>query len=210
MLRPPPALFAALAGLAAWAGCTEPGAGDGRPETTSTVLPADSAVADSSTASEPAPLAPDTVDVQGVRRARAQIQPVGEGRAEGAVTMTQLDGGVRVQAQLDGLSREQYHALQVLRGRDCGADPSVHLGAESGARHGGPYAPPGSRHAGDLGSVRGDDRVGRYDRIDPALSLSGTGSPVGRAVVVRALRDDAASADGAAGPVIGCGVLEPS
>ena len=40
------------------------------------------------------------------------------------------------------------------------------------------------------------------------LALDGPRSAVGRAVVVREGRDDAASADGAAGDVIGCGVLE--
>ncbi len=119
-----------------------------------------------------------------------------------------MAGGVRVLVELDGLSRSEYHALQILRGRDCDADPSVHLGADVGTPHGGPYSLPGLRHLGDLGSVRGDDRDGRYDRIDAALSLDGTTSPVGRAVVVRAGRDDAASPDGAAGDVIGCGVLE--
>ena len=183
---------ATLAGLAV-AGCAEPAP----PPAT-----ADTDVA--------APLAPDTADVQGVARARARIRPVGDGTAEGLVTLTRVQGGTRVQAELDGLSSREYHALQILRGRDCAADPGLHLGAEAGTPHGGPYAPPGQRHLGDLGSVRGDDGAGRYDRIDADLDLSGTQSPVGRAVVVRALRDDAVSPGGAAGPVIGCGLLEPS
>ncbi|PAP78078.1 hypothetical protein BSZ37_17365 [Rubrivirga marina] len=154
------------------------------------------------------PLPPDTVDVQGVTEARAVIAPVGDGEVEGAVTFTRVAGGVRVHASLEGLSASDFHALQVLRGRDCDADPTVHLGAEAGAPHGGPYSPPGLRHAGDLGNVRGDDGDGRYDRIDPELSLDGTASLVGRAVVLRAGRDDAASPDGAAGDVIGCGIAE--
>ena len=197
MPPPAPLLLLALAALAA--GCADPGdAAPAAPPPDSTSLGA----------ADAGGLPPDTVDVRGVARARARIRPVGDGTAEGVVTMTRVDGGVRVQAELDGLSREGYHALQVLRGRDCAADPSVHLGADAGTPHGGPYSPPGLRHAGDLGSVRGDGRVGRYDRIDVALDLSGTTSPVGRAVVVRAGRDDAASTDGAAGAVVGCGVLE--
>ena len=153
-------------------------------------------------------LPPDTVDVRGVTEARAQIAPVGDGDARGTVTFTRVAGGVRVHASLEGLSASDFHALQVLRGRDCEADPSVHLGAEAGTPHGGPYAPPGLRHAGDLGNVRGDDGDGRYDRIDSAISLDSTTSLVGRAVVLRAGRDDAASPDGAAGDVIGCGIAE--
>jgi len=119
----------------------------------------------------------------------------------------QTDAGVRVKADLYDLSASGFHGFQILRGRDCSADPAVHLGAETGAPHGGPYAL--ERHAGDLGNVGGDGGRGRYDRIDPALTLSGTGSAVGRAVVLRAGRDDAASPAGAAGPVIGGGVRQP-
>ena len=155
-----------------------------------------------------AALPPDTVDVRGVSGAVAQIEPAEGGRATGTVRLQGVEGGVRVLVELRGLSETEFHALQVLRGRDCGADPDVHLGAESG-RHGGPYALPGDRHAGDLGNVRGDGGRGRYDRVDPALSLSGTGSAVGRAVVVRAGRDDAVDA-GSGGAVVGCGVLRPA
>lgn len=153
-------------------------------------------------------LPPDTVDVQGVSVARARIEPVGRGDAGGTVTFSRVEGGVRVRAALDGLSSSGFHGFQVLRGRDCDADPSVHLGADEGTPHGGPYSPPGLRHAGDLGNVRGDDGAGRYDRIDPVLQFDGTASLVGRAVVLRAGRDDASSRDGAAGDVIGCGLIE--
>jgi len=143
------------------------------------------------------------------RSARAEIQPVGDGRARGTVTLTEVSGGVRVQAQLEGLSASGFHAFQILRWADCGDQPdAAHLGAETGAPHGGPYAPPGFRHAGDLGNVRGDEGDGRYDRVDPVLTLDGSGSAAGRAVVIRALPDDAVSPDGAAGAVLGCGVLE--
>ncbi|WP_412068221.1 superoxide dismutase family protein [Rubrivirga sp. IMCC43871] len=148
------------------------------------------------------------LDVQGVRQARATIEPVGRGDASGTIALTRVPGGVRVLAELSGLSPQGFHAVQVLRARGCDGDPGIHLGAETGAPHGGIYSPPGLRHAGDLGNIRGDGRRGRYDRVDPVLPLDGTGSAVGRAVVVRAAPDDAASPDGAAGDVIGCGVFE--
>ncbi|MGB3542730.1 superoxide dismutase family protein [Rubrivirga sp.] len=164
------------------------------------------------TASEPAievpPLPPDTTDVQGVSFARATIEPVGDGGVEGTVSLSRSTGGVRVLMSLTGLSSQDFHAVQVLRGRDCDADPGIHLGIDEGTPHGGPYLSPRFRHAGDLGSIRSDRGRGRYDRIDPVLSLDGTMSAVGRAVVVRELRDDESSPDGAAGDVIGCGVLE--
>lgn len=185
---------AALAVLLAAPSCADPAPAP---------LPTDSA----STSGPELP--PDTVDVRGITRATATIEPVGRGRATGTVRLIQAAGGVRVLAEIDGLSQTGYHGFQILRGRDCSADPSVHLGAEAGTPHGSPYALPGDRHAGDLGNVRGDGGEGRYDRIDPVLRLEGTRSALGRAVVLRAQRDDAASPDGAAGDVIGCGVLEP-
>ena len=151
----------------------------------------------------------DTVDVQGVSVARARVQAAAEGTATGVVTLSRVSGGVRVLAEVQGLTPEAFHALQILSGRDCQADPAEHLRAAADTSHGGPYSLPGLRHAGDLGSIRGEgDGAGRYDRIDAVLSLDGTTSPVGRALVIRALRDDAASPDGAAGEVIGCGVIE--
>ena len=182
----------ALAALAVVAGCD-------RPPPAAPAAP---------TAGVALDLPPDTVDVRGVARAEARVEPAGGGRAEGTVTFGRVDGGVRVRAVLSGLSESDFHALQVLRGRDCAADPDVHLGADVGTPHGGPYAPPGLRHAGDLGNVRGDGGRGRYDRVDPVLTFDGTASLVGRAVVVRAGRDDAASVGGAAGAVVGCGVIE--
>jgi len=155
-------------------------------------------------------LPPDTVDVRDVARAEATIEPIGPGHAEGTITFGRVVGGVRVRAVLTGLSESDFHALQILRGRDCTADPAVHLGVDAGTPHGGPYSFPDLRHAGDLGNIRADGGRGRYDRIDPVLSFDGTMSLVGRAVVVRAGRDDAASPDGAAGAVIGCGVIEGS
>ena len=153
-------------------------------------------------------LPPDTVDVQGVDRAVAEITPLDGSGVEGTVSFTRTGVGVRVLVYLTGLSQSDYHGFQVLRGRDCDADLAVQLGVETGAPHGSVYATPGDRRAGDLGNIRGDDGIGRYDRIEPLLTLDGTGSLVGRAVVVRERRDDGVSPDGNAGGVIGCGIAE--
>ncbi len=203
-LTHPSALVVGLALLATACDTAPPPVGADRADAP---LATDTLALDSLAAEAPA-LPPDTVDVRGVQGARARIEPVGAGSATGTVRLARVAGGVRVLATLDGLSPSDFHALQILRGRDCDADPAVHLGVDAGTPHGGPYSLPGLRHAGDLGSIRGDGGDGRYDRIDAVLSLDGTASAAGRAVVVRAGRDDGASPDGAAGDVIGCGVLE--
>lgn len=155
-------------------------------------------------------VAPDTVDVRGVSRATARIEPVGGGGVSGTVRLAQAAGGTRVRVSLDGLRGTGRYSLQILHGRDCDADPAVHLGAADRTPHGAMGRPAGDRHAGDLGMIRARDGRGLYDRIDPVLRLDGTRSAVGRAAVVRAGVDDGATQpDGAAGPVVGCGVLQP-
>ncbi len=153
---------------------------------------------------------PDTFAVDGVATATGQIAPVGPNGAEGTVRLTQTSAGVRVQLELAVLRPQGRHAVQILHGRDCGADPRLHLGAADGERHGAPPREPPDRHRGDLGNVRADDAGrARYDRIDRALTLDGTASAAGRAVVVRDAPDDGITQpDGAAGAVVGCGLLE--
>ncbi|OZC02822.1 superoxide dismutase family protein [Rubricoccus marinus] len=156
-------------------------------------------------ASAPRAISADTVDVQGVSAARAQV----EGDVTGTVTLRRVGGGTRVLMSLDGLGRDRFHGVQILSARSCDdLDPARHLG-DGRATHG-PYdATTGRRHAGDLGNIKGDDRRrGRFDRIDPVVSLDGYVSAVGRAVVVRASQDDGWASGG--GEVIGCGVLTPT
>ncbi len=153
-------------------------------------------------------VAPDTIDVQGVREARAAIES--EGRADGAIRLVQVDGGVRLLMELGGLTPRVRHGVQILHGRDCSSDPAVHLGAADGTPHGSPQRAAADRHAGDLGNVRAaDDGNARYDRVDRVVRLDSVGSAVGRAVVVRERADDGVTApDGGAGAVVGCGVFE--
>lgn len=163
--------------------------------------------------SGPAPEPPraasaDTVDVQGVSAARAEIT----GEVTGSVRLRALAGGARVRMELAGLSRDREHGVQILSARSCDdAENALHLG-DGRATHG-PYdASALRRHAGDLGNIRGDDRGrGRFDRIDPRVPLAGYLSAVGRAVVIREAQDDGWTLpDGGAGAIVGCGILEPT
>lgn len=150
----------------------------------------------------------DTVDVRGVAGARAEI----EGEVTGTITLRQFASGTRVLMYLEGLRADAFHGVQILSVRSCDDTPeAVHLG-DGRASHG-PYdATPGRRHSGDLGNVEGDDRgIGRFDRIDPNVTLTGYLSAVGRAVVIRDQQDDGwTRPDGGAGTIRGCGVLEPT
>ena len=197
-----------VAGLAG--GCERTPAGSATTEGAG-AAPADGRAASGRLADAGPAVAPDTVVVSGVRAALARLDPVGESGVRGTVRLRQLDAGVRVRAEIDGLRQTRLHGLQILRASSCDApDLGAHLGDDLGTPHGGPFRMPGARHVGDLGNVRGGDGDGRYDRIDPVLRLTGTHSPVRRAVVVRAEADDATLPDGGAGGVLACGVFQPS
>ncbi|MEM1056146.1 MAG: superoxide dismutase family protein [Bacteroidota bacterium] len=147
----------------------------------------------------------DTVDVRGVTAARAEI----EGAVTGTVTLRGFPDGTRILMDLDGLRPNRYHGVQILSIRTCEGATEAGLLGEGRASHG-PYdAPAGRRLSGGLGNIMGDDRGrGRFDRIDPNVTLTGYLSAVDRAVVIRERQDDGwTEPSGGAGDVIGCGTL---
>lgn len=144
---------------------------------------------------------------QPTEEALAELRGVDGASVSGTVRFTAFDEGVRVMARVRGLA-DGLHGFHVHAGTDCAApggpfDPA-------GRPHGGPLDPPTHRHAGDLGNVASDDGLARYDRLDPVLTLDGPDTIVGRVVVVHAGQDDLNTLpDGAAGPVVACGVIAP-
>ncbi|HYE96695.1 MAG TPA: superoxide dismutase family protein [Rubricoccaceae bacterium] len=151
------------------------------------------------------------------RAARAVLRPFPGHQARGVVTFEEVRGGVRVLAEVEGLSEEGLHALHVLDMRFCLTPDSLRRPVPANAphfnpdrsRHGGPLALEGERHAGDLGNLRARDGTARYDRVDPLVHLREGRSVVGRAAVVHAGQDDFyTQPGGASGPILACGVIE--
>ena len=122
---------------------------------------------------------------------------------QGTVTFIQTPGGVRVQANLTGLTGTE-HGFHVHQYGDCSASDGTSAGGHfnpHGADHAGPFA--ASRHVGDLGNSEAT-----YDRVDTHLAFEGESSIIGRAVIVHGGTDDLSSQpSGAAGPRIACGVI---
>jgi len=138
----------------------------------------------------------------------ADLSPTEGNTVRGTVTFTQEAGGVRIVAELAGLTPGD-HGFTILETGDCSALDAAaggHLNP-TGAPHGAPEAP--ARHAGDLGNVTADaSGNARYDRMDTGLSLEGVNSVVGRTIVVHAGADDLRSQPaGKAGPRAACGVI---
>lgn len=140
----------------------------------------------------------------------ADLSPIGDNTVRGTVTLTREPGGVHIVADVEGLTPGE-HAFNILETTECpsAADSAVAIAHfnPTGAPHGAVDA--ASRHLGDLGNLAADPSGNaHYDRLDPALTLEGPGSVVGRVIVVRAGPDDpAAQPDGRAGPRTACAVI---
>lgn len=144
------------------------------------------------------------------KEAVANVKSVGSNDVKGKVTFTQVSGGIRIVADVDGLTPGE-HGFHVHEFGDCGGEGASAAGAHfnpTNKKHGGPESP--ERHVGDLGNLLAD-RTGHahYERVDAIIELEGENSIVGRSIMIHADRDDfTTQPTGASGARIGCGVIE--
>ena len=139
----------------------------------------------------------------------AKIAPTQGNTAKGEVRFYKVSGGVRVVAQLEGLSPGR-HGFHIHEKGDCSAPDASSAGGHfnpSGAPHGAPTADKTARHAGDLGNIEaGPDGKAGYDRVDTVLDYA---QLQGLSVLVHAGEDDyTTQPSGNSGARIGCGVIE--
>ena len=144
-----------------------------------------------------------------ITKAVAVLHPTRGNTAEGTVTFTQMKDGIRVEADVRGLSQGK-HGFHIHTFGDC-SDPD---GKSAGGHYnptGQPHAGPNqeNRHMGDLGNIEADSSgMARYDRADSHLKLNGPDSIIGRGVIVHGGADDLKSQpSGDAGPRVACGVI---
>lgn len=141
------------------------------------------------------------------RRAMAVITALGENEGAGRVRFDEVEGGVRISAQFNGLAAGP-HGFHIHEGTVC-SEAGGHFNPD-GSPHGPPDAPPGQRHVGDMGNLESPaNGLTRYSRVDDQLSLDGPNSIIGRAVIIHANADDLTSQpSGNAGDRIACGVIQ--
>jgi Cu-Zn family superoxide dismutase len=146
---------------------------------------------------------------QGIGKAIAVVSPTQGSKAKGIVTFTKVDNGIKVVADLEGLT-PGLHGFHVHQYGDCtalnGDSAGGHFNPE-GMQHGAPAAK--DRHVGDLGNLAAvADGKAHLEWTDPLLSLEGRDSIIGRSVIVHGNADDLTSQPaGNSGPRIGCGVI---
>jgi Cu-Zn family superoxide dismutase len=143
-------------------------------------------------------------------KAIAVLHPTEGNKVSGTVTFTEEADGVRVQADLTGLTPGK-HGFHVHEFGDCSAPDLASAGGHfnpTNKPHAGPDA--AERHVGDMGNVEADTSgAAKLDYVDHEISLANDQrSVVGRSVIVHAKADDLKSQPaGDSGARIACGVI---
>ena len=150
----------------------------------------------------PAALKPPT-------KAVAVILPLHDSGVRGTVTFIQEGNGVRVVAEITGLSPGK-HGFHIHEFGDGTTADGLALGGHfnpGNTMHGGPEDQ--ERHVGDLGNLEAD-KSGRakYNRLDTRIALHGRNSIIGRSVVIKEKVDDyKTQPGGGAGQRIAYGII---
>jgi superoxide dismutase, Cu-Zn family len=163
------------------------------------------------------PLAVDTTSAQTPEpkspaplKAVAVLHPTAGNNVSGTVTFTEEADGVRVQADISGLTPGK-HGFHVHEFGDCSAADLASAGAHfnpTNKPHAGPDA--AERHVGDMGNIEADaSGAAKLDYVDHEISLTNDQrSAIGRSVIVHAKADDLKSQPaGDSGARIACGVI---
>jgi len=150
-----------------------------------------------------------SAQAQSVTRAVAVLSPTKGSNVSGTVTFTQVNGGVRIVADVTGLTPGE-HGFHIHEFGDCSAPDATSAGGHFNPRHMQHGAPDASaRHAGDFGNLEANGAgKAHYDRVDKMISLNGAESIVGHGVIVHEKVDDfITQPTGNAGARVACGVI---
>ena len=148
--------------------------------------------------------------VSPVEHAIAVLHPTEGSSVTGTVTFTKVQGGVKVVAEINGLTPGK-HGFHIHEYGDISSPDGKSAGGHFNPfnkKHGAPTDT--ERHVGDLGNVVADESGhAHYEWVDPLIQLSGINSIIGRAIVVHHGEDDLhTQPTGNAGSRIGCGIIK--
>jgi len=170
-------------------------AGPGSAATTDPTLPA-------KPAEPPAPPPP--------KEAAAELAPTAKSKTKGTISFKEVEGGVEVTANVEGLSPGD-HAWHVHEKGDCSAPDATSAGGHfnpSGHKHGAPDA--AEHHEGDFGNLTaGKDGKATKTFVMKGITLGeGNTSIAGKGFIVHEKADDfKTQPTGNAGGRIACGVI---
>jgi len=144
-----------------------------------------------------------------VLKAICILYPTQGNNVSGTITFTQTEQGVKVVADLQGLSKGK-HGFHIHEFGDCSSADGMSAGGHynpEGKSHGAPMDM--SRHMGDMGNLEADESGRAHlEYTDATILLKGANSIIGRSVIVHKNEDDLKSQpSGNAGPRVACGVI---
>jgi superoxide dismutase, Cu-Zn family len=144
-----------------------------------------------------------------IQHAVCVISPTQGNTVTGLITFTKVDGGIKVIADMQGLSKGK-HGIHIHECGDCSAADGSSAGGHfnpMAMSHGAPMD--AMRHEGDMGNIEADDSgKAHMEYVDHSVSLEGSSSIIGRSVIIHKNEDDLKTQPtGNAGPRIGCGVI---
>ena len=142
-------------------------------------------------------------------KAIAVLHPLNAGKVHGVVTFTKAAEGMRIVADVTGLTPGK-HGFHIHEYGDCSAPDGKSTGGHfnpTGAPHAAPTSP--QRHEGDMGNLEADSSgKAHLDLMDQMMTMSGDKSIIGRAIIVHEKADDLHSQpSGDAGGRVACGVI---
>jgi len=144
-----------------------------------------------------------------VKRAVAVVHSSAGHDVSGVVHFHQMEGKVKVTAEVSGLKAGARHGFHIHQYGDTTVADGTGAGGHynpAGTEHGLP--PESPRHAGDLGNLEADeDGNASFEATFENFSLTGKHPVLGRAVVIHAKPDDGGQPTGNAGPRAGIGVI---
>ena len=140
----------------------------------------------------------------------AVLSPAPNGKVRGQVTFTEETEGVRVTANIEGLTPGK-HGFHIHEKGDCSAADFTSAGGHfnpMSSKHGSPTDP--EKHVGDFGNLEANEQgVARFERVFGWLSFKGTNSILNKAVIVHEKADDLQTQpSGNAGARLACGVIQ--
>ena len=144
-----------------------------------------------------------------INKAVCVIYPTAGNNVTGLVTFTRTDSGIKVVADISGLTPGK-HGFHIHEYGDCsnpdGTSTGGHFNPEN-TNHGGPADK--VRHVGDLGNVTaGEDGKAHLELVDNMITFEGKHDIIGRGIIVHAGEDDyVTQPTGNAGARVGFGVI---
>jgi len=138
------------------------------------------------------------------------LHPTAGNKVSGTVTFTAAADGVKIHAEIAGLTPGK-HGFHIHEFGDCSAADASSAGAHfnpTNQPHAGPDT--AARHEGDMGNIEADaSGNAKLDYVDHQISLTDDAkSAIGRSVVVHAKPDDLKTQpSGDSGARIACGVI---